>query len=68
MVLEPFHQKILEAIRSNQLPEWTPIPLSVAEMITGNSRRTIKRKYPLVDLSEGRKGVRLKHLKPAEAK
>ena len=61
MALEPFYQKILEQI--DKLPDNAKIPLPVVELIEGVSRKTIKRNYPLVKLSEHREGVLLGHLR-----
>jgi hypothetical protein len=61
MALSPYYKAILENI--DRLPDTAKIPLPVAELIAGVSRRTIKRNYPLVKLSEHREGVPLGYLR-----
>jgi hypothetical protein len=47
--MSPYYQQILKHI--DQLPDTAAIPLPVAELLEGVSRKTIKRTYPLVKLS-----------------
>jgi hypothetical protein len=60
----PYYKAILENI--DRLPDTAKIPLPVAELIAGVSRRTIKRTFPLVRLSEKREGVLLGYLRRKE--
>ena len=59
--LSPHYQQILKNIPL--LPDTAAIPLAVAALHEGVSRRTIKRTYPLVKLSEHREGVLLGYLR-----
>jgi hypothetical protein len=45
------------------MPDTAAIPVPVAALHEGVSRRTIKRTYPLVKLSEHREGVLLGYLR-----
>jgi hypothetical protein len=62
--MTPYYKTILENI--DRLPDTAKIPLPVAELIAGVSRRTIKRTFPLVRLSEKREGVLLGYLRRKE--
>jgi hypothetical protein len=55
--LSPHYTQILKAIPI--LPDTAAIPVPVVALHEGLSRRTIKRTYPLVKLSEHREGVLL---------
>jgi hypothetical protein len=59
--MSPYYKAILENI--DRLPDTAKIPLPVAELIAGVSRRTIKRTFPLVRLSDHREGVLLGYLR-----
>jgi hypothetical protein len=59
--MSPYYQQILKHI--DQLPDTAAIPLPVAELLEGVSRKTIKRTYPLVKLSAHREGVLLGYLR-----
>ena len=59
--LSPLYQQILKNI--SVLPDTAAIPVPVAALHEGVSRRTIKRTYPLVKLSEHREGVLLGYLR-----
>jgi hypothetical protein len=59
--LSPFYRNILKNIAL--LPDTAVIPLPVAALHEGVSRRTIKRTYPLVKISERREGVPLGYLR-----
>ena len=59
--LSPLYQQILKHI--SILPDTAAIPVPVAALHEGVSRRTIKRTYPLVKLSEHREGVLLGYLR-----
>lgn len=59
--LSPLYQQILRNIPL--LPDTSAIPVPVAALHEGVSRRTIKRTYPLVKLSEHRHGVLLGYLR-----
>jgi hypothetical protein len=59
--LSPHYQQILKNIPL--LPDIAVIPVPVAALIEGVSRRTIKRTYPRVKLSEHREGVLLGYLR-----
>jgi len=59
--LSPHYQQILKNIPI--MPDTAAIPVPVAALHEGVSRRTIKRAYPLVKLSEHRHGVLLAHLR-----
>jgi hypothetical protein len=61
MNLSPYYAHILDNVE--KLPDSAPIPLPVAELLAGVCRRTIKRNYPLVQLSPNRQGVLLGHLR-----
>ena len=61
MALSPHYQQILENIP--HLPDSAKIPVPVAALHEGVSRKTIKRNYPLVKLSEHREGVLLGYLR-----
>ena len=61
MALSPHYRQILESIPL--LPDTAAIPLPVAALHEGVSRKTIKRNYPLVKLSEHREGVLLGYLR-----
>ena len=59
--LSPLYQQILKNIPI--MPDTAAIPVPVAALHEGVSRRTIKRTYPLVKLSEHREGVLLGYLR-----
>ena len=59
--LSPLYQQILKNIPI--MPDTAAIPLPVAAIHEGVSRRTIKRIYPRVKLSEHREGVLLGYLR-----
>jgi hypothetical protein len=59
--LSPHYQQILKNMPL--LPDTAAIPVPVAVLHEGVSRRTIKRTYPLVKLSEHREGVLLGYLR-----
>jgi hypothetical protein len=59
--LSPHYRQILQNI--SLLPDTAAIPVPVAALHEGVSRRTIKRTYPLVKLSEHREGVLLGYLR-----
>lgn len=59
--LSPLYRQILKNIPI--LPDTAAIPVPVAALHEGVSRRTIKRTYPLVKLSEHRDGVLLGYLR-----
>ena len=59
--LSPLYQQILKNI--SILPDTAAIPVPVAALHEGVSRRTIKRTYPLVKLSGHREGVLLGYLR-----
>jgi len=59
--LSPLYQQILKNIP--MMPDTAAIPVPVAALHEGVSRRTIKRTYPLVKLSEHREGVLLGYLR-----
>jgi hypothetical protein len=61
MTLSPHYQQILEQL--DKLPDTAAIPVPVAALHEGVSRRTIKRTYPLIKLSEHREGVLLGYLR-----
>jgi hypothetical protein len=63
MALSPHYQQILEHI--DKLPDTAAIPVPVAALHEGVSRRTIKRSYPLIRISEHRDGVLLGYLRAA---
>ena len=50
MALSPQYQQIIEQL--DKLPDTAVIPVPVAALHDGTSRRTIKRTYPLVKISE----------------
>jgi hypothetical protein len=59
--LSPHYQQILQNIPI--MPDTAAIPVPVAALHEGVSRRTIKRIYPRVKLSEHREGVLLGYLR-----
>jgi hypothetical protein len=59
--LSPHYRQILQNIPL--MPDTAAIPVPVAALHEGVSRRTIKRTYPLVKLSEHREGVLLGYLR-----
>ena len=59
--LSPLYQQILKNIPI--MPDTAAIPVPVAALHEGVSRRTIKRTYPLVKLSGHREGVLLGYLR-----
>ena len=59
--LSPLYHQILKNI--SILPDTAAIPLPVAALHEGVSRRTIKRSYPLVKISDHREGVLLGYLR-----
>jgi hypothetical protein len=59
--LSQHYQQILKNIPL--MPDTAAIPVPVAALHEGVSRRTIKRTYPLVKLSEHREGVLLGYLR-----
>ena len=59
--LSPLYHQILKNIPI--MPDTAAIPVPVAALHEGVSRRTIKRTYPLVKLSEHREGVLLGYLR-----
>jgi hypothetical protein len=61
MALSPLYQRILESIPL--LPDTAHIPLPVAEVYEGCSRKTIERTYRMVQISACRKGVLLGDLR-----
>ena len=61
MALSPLYQRILESIP--HLPDTAAIPLPVAEVHEGCSRKTIERTYRVVQISDHRKGVLLGDLR-----
>jgi hypothetical protein len=61
MALSPQYQQIIEQL--DKLPNTAVIPVPVAAIHDGTSRRTIKRTYPLVKISEHREGVLLGFLR-----
>jgi hypothetical protein len=61
MALSPQYQQIIEHL--DKLPDTAVIPVPVAALHDGTSRRTIKRTYPLVKISEHREGVLLGYLR-----
>jgi hypothetical protein len=63
MALSRFHQRLIEDFP--HLPPTAIIPLPIAAVIEGVSRRTIRRRYELVQISNWRWGVRKKDLRGA---
>jgi hypothetical protein len=63
MALSRFHRQLLEEFP--YLPPTALIPLPVAAVIEGCSRKAIRRNYELEKITEHRKGVRKKHLRGA---
>jgi hypothetical protein len=63
MALSKFYRAILEEVP--HLPSSALIPIPVAAVIEGVSRKTIRRNYELEKISECRQGVRKKHLRGA---
>jgi hypothetical protein len=59
--LNPYYQRILDLIP--KLPDEASIPLPVAELIAGVSRKTIIRSFNLVQLTKHRQGVKLGDLR-----
>ena len=59
--LSPLYLQILKNLPS--LPDTAVIPVPVAAIHDGTSRRTVKRTYPLVKISEHREGVLLGFLR-----
>lgn len=59
--LSPLYEQILKNIPL--MPDTAVIPVPVAALHEGVSRRTIKRTYPRVKLSEHREGVPLGYLR-----
>jgi hypothetical protein len=59
--LSPHYQQILKNIPI--MPDTAAIPVPVAALHEGVSRRTIKRTYPLVKISDHREGVLLSYLR-----
>ena len=55
--LNAFYQQILEQI--DNLPDTTKIPIPVVALYDGTSRRSVKRNYPTVPISDSREGVEL---------
>jgi hypothetical protein len=52
--------------RFNQLPDDAYVPASVVAILRSISEKTVRRRYPSVQLSPGRKGYRVGELrKPA---
>ena len=65
MALSKFYRAILEELP--HLPPSALIPIPVAAVIEGVSRKTIRRNYELEQISECRQGVRKKNLRGAAA-
>jgi hypothetical protein len=63
MSLSKFYRALLEEFP--HLPPTAVIPIPVAAVIEGCSRRTIRRNYELEKISECRWGVRKKNLRGA---
>jgi hypothetical protein len=63
MALSRFYRAILEEVP--HLPPTALIPIPVAALIEGVSRKTIRRNYELEKISEHRHGVRKKNLRGA---
>jgi hypothetical protein len=61
MSLSPHYQRILEQL--DKLPNSATVPLPVAALHEGVSVKTIKRNYPLLNLTEHRQGVSLAYLR-----
>jgi hypothetical protein len=59
--LSAHYQQILANIAN--LPDTAVIPVPVAALHEGVSRRTIKRNYPRVKISDTREGVQLGYLR-----
>jgi hypothetical protein len=59
--LSPHYRQILQNIPD--MPDSAAIPVPVAALHEGVSRRTIKRSYPLIKLSQHREGVLLGYLR-----
>ena len=59
--LSPLYEQILKNIPL--MPDTAVIPVPVAALHEGVSRRTIKRTYPRVKLSDHREGVLLGYLR-----
>jgi hypothetical protein len=63
MALSRFHRAILEEVP--YLPPTAIVPLPVAAAVEGVSRKSIRRNYPLEQISRTRWGVRKKYLRGA---
>jgi hypothetical protein len=61
MPLSPFYKEILANL--DIAPDSTIVPVPVAAVYEGVSRRTIKRNYPRVKISDCREGVLLGFLR-----
>ena len=59
--LSPLYLQILKNLPF--LPDTAVIPVPVVSVHDGTSRRTVKRTYPLVKISEHREGVLLGYLR-----
>jgi hypothetical protein len=65
LTLNPRYIELLKNFDS--LPPTATVPLAVAAAWRGVSEKTIRRNYPIVATSEGRRGVRKRDLVKAEA-
>lgn len=63
-----FSSKIQEALsRLPSLPNSAHVPIGVAAVHDGVSEKTVRRTYPLVELSPRRKGVPLSYLRRSKS-
>jgi len=63
--LSAHHQRLLEILP--QLPDSAKVPVPVAAAHEGVSPKTIRRRYPLVQMGERIKGVSLGYLRRHKA-
>jgi hypothetical protein len=63
--MKPEYQEVFERLPA--LPDSAVVPIGVAAIHDNVSERTIRRNYPLIELSERRKGVSLGYLRHRQA-
>jgi hypothetical protein len=63
--LSPHYQRILDQLAA--LPDTAKVPLPVAAVHEGVSVRTIKRNYPLINITDHRQAVLLGYLRNRQA-